>query len=70
MKGTKIGIRGTVTGHEAIISGQRPRNELEAMLIRQMAVTHALTIHIRQFEPQRQYPAAGFKYADDCTADL
>jgi hypothetical protein len=28
----------------AIVSGQRPKNELEAMIICQMAVTHALTI--------------------------
>jgi hypothetical protein len=28
----------------AIISGQRPRNEIEAMIISQMAVTHALTM--------------------------
>jgi hypothetical protein len=28
----------------AIVSGQRPRNELEAMIVCQMAVTHALTM--------------------------
>jgi len=28
----------------AIVSGQRPKNELEAMVICQMAVTHALTM--------------------------
>jgi len=28
----------------AIVSGQRPKNELEAMLVCQMAVTHALTM--------------------------
>ena len=28
----------------AIISGQQPKNELEAMVISQMAVTHALTM--------------------------
>jgi hypothetical protein len=27
----------------AIVSGQRPKNELEAMIVSQMAVTHALT---------------------------
>jgi hypothetical protein len=28
----------------AVISGQRPRNEIEAMIVSQMAVTHALTM--------------------------
>ena len=28
----------------AIVSGQQPKNELEAMVICQMAVTHALTM--------------------------
>jgi hypothetical protein len=28
----------------AIVSGQRPKNELEAMVVCQMAVTHALTV--------------------------
>jgi len=28
----------------AIVSGQRPRNEIEAMIVSQMAVTHALTM--------------------------
>ena len=28
----------------AIVSGQRPKNELEAMVVCQMAVTHALTM--------------------------
>jgi hypothetical protein len=51
----------------AIVSGQRPKNELEAMIVSQMAVMHALTM--RSFgnpEPERPNPTAGFKCIDDC----
>ena len=44
----------------AIVSGQRAKNELEAMVICQMAVRahHAFT---RQPEPEQRNPTAGFK---------